>query len=367
MTIFLMVFACVDKVDLDTATEVSSDYFVPDPTEEMVEWLQNTPVQMPFQRCTPYTDDMDIPIDSLVQAEDGSMQVCVWNHVSGAVPEGHSFTDFGTCEEVWTQGPSWFYHPESLFDSDDSLLDDADYMAELDWVRSQGKSSGCACCHSSEMTGYASKWDYDAPGIWTDTMPLTGIVMAAGLADEHTLFGFYSADQNHGFNREETLIPTTDIERMKAFFKGEFERRGGTQADIDAASEQFLNVNYQLFESPVDCITPFEGVDSDGSVIWNGTTARQIYIQELGANNPGFMPNFDLPEGTIWALYADPNEAGFESGEIQVGELPFNGLQQLPADGSTPVLEPGKRYRLFVTPDIMNLRLANCTFEYAGE
>ena len=90
------------------------------------------------------------------------------------------------------------------------------------------------CCHSSEMTGYASRWDYDAPGIWTDTMPLTGIVMAAGLADEHQLFGFYSEDQNHGFNREETLIPTTDTERMKAFFQGEFERRGGTQADIEA-------------------------------------------------------------------------------------------------------------------------------------
>ena len=136
-----MVFACVDKVDLDTATEVSSDYLPPDPTEEMVEWLQNTPVQMPFQRCTPYTDDMDIQLDSLVQSKmvpcksafGIASQVCRGHHLQILTREGSG------------PGPSWIYHPESLFDRM-TVYDDADYMAELDWVRSQGKSSGCACC-----------------------------------------------------------------------------------------------------------------------------------------------------------------------------------------------------------------------------
>ena len=347
----IFVLACANE-RTDTADDVDS-YLVQDPTDEMVTWLQNTPVQMPFQRCTPYTEDMDIPTDSLVQAEDGSMQVCIWNHVSGAVPEGYAFTEFGTCEEVWTQGPSWFYHPEPLFESDESLLEDEAYMAELEWVRSQGKASGCACCHSSEMTGYASRWDYDAPGIWTDTMP--PIIVGRLVWPMSISSSVYSEDQNHGLTGEETLIPTTDTERMKAFFQGEFERRGGTQADIEAASEQFLTVNFQLFENPVDCIAPFEGIDENGMVIWNGTTARQIYIQELDADNPGFMPNFDLPEGTVWALYADPAGDGFESGEIRAGLAPSNGLQRVPADGSVPVLVPGQRYRLFVTPDIMML------------
>ena len=166
---------------------------------------------------------MDIPTDSLVQAEDGSMQVCIWNHVSGAVPEGYAFTEFGTCEEVWTQGPSWFYHPEPLFESDESLLEDEAYMAELEWVRSQGKASGCACCHSSEMTGYASRWDYDAPGIWTDTMP-TGIVMAAGWPMSTSSLAFTQRTKIVGLTEKKFLVPTTDTERMKAFFQ-EFERR----------------------------------------------------------------------------------------------------------------------------------------------
>lgn len=367
MFLILFSLACSTKEGDDTSSSADLGYFVPDPTDEMVEWLQNTPVQLPFQRCTPYVDEMDIAEDSVVIAEDGSLEVCIWNHVSGAVPEGHLFTDFGTCEEVWTQGPSWFYHPEPLFESEPTLLEDDDYLRELEWVRTQGKASGCACCHSSEMTGYASRWDYDAPGIWTDTMPITGIVMAAGLASEHTLFGYYPEDQNHHFNREETLIPTTDIPRMKAFFQGEFERRGGTEADIAAASEQFLNVNFQLFEPPVDCISPFEGMDERGAIIWNGTTARQIYIQEINAANPGFLPNFDLPEGTIWALYADPAGPGFESGDVEFGAVPPNGLQRIPADGSTPSLVSGQRYRLFVTPDIMMLRQANCVFEFSAE
>ena len=117
-------------------------------------------------------------------------------------------------------------------------------------------------------------------------------------------------------------------------------------ADIEAASEQFLTVNFQLFESPIDCIAPFEGIDENGMVMWNGTTARRFcHIQELDADNPGFMPQFDLPEGTVWALYADPAGDGFESGVDRAGLAPTNGLQQLPADGSVPVLVPGQRYR----------------------
>ena len=46
-----------------------------------------------------------------------------------------------------------------------------------------------------------------------------------------------------GLTGEETLIPTTDTERMRPSFRGVW-RRGGTQADIEAASEQFFTVNF---------------------------------------------------------------------------------------------------------------------------
>ena len=87
----------------------------------------------------------------------------------------------------------------------------------------------------------------------------------------------------------------------------------------------------------------------------------QIYVQELGADNPGLPPNTDRSAGTVWALYSELGTA-FSSGEVQPGQQPNGAAVAVPEDGSTPVFDSGKQHRLFVTPDIMVLRHANCVF-----
>ena len=358
-------FAC----DTEQAVEEDSsfaagwaDYQPTEPTEEMKSWLNGTPTHWSTKTCFPFEEGMNVEESELTVQEDGSLEVCFWDQVAGAVPEGEVFGERSECNIVRTQGPSWFVPPVPLIEHDEEALNDEDFARELEWAREQGWASGCACCHSSQTTGYASRWDYDAPGIWTDTLPMSGVVMGAGLADEHNLLGFWDASDNFGFDREHAIIPTTDIDRMQAFFQKEFERRGGTEKDIQDAKDLFLRANFQIFEEASECISPFEGVDENGVVHWNGAEARQIYIQEVDADNPGFPPNFDLPDKTAWALYVEPTAEPIEQGTVKIGEQPAGSLQTMPADGSYPVLEAGKTYKLFVNPDFMLVRLANCTF-----
>ena len=67
--------------------------------------------------------------------------------------------------------------------------------------------------------------------------------MAAGLADEHTLFGLILPIKTG--EREETLIPNWHWAN-EGLFKGESSKEG-TQADIDGI-RAFPNVNYQLLK-----------------------------------------------------------------------------------------------------------------------
>ena len=74
--------------------------------------------------------------------------------------------------------------------------------------------------------------------------------------------------------------------------------------------------------------------------------------------------NLDKPEGTVWALYANPNDVAFASGTIEPGIIPENGYQSVPEAASTPPqLEEGKQYRLFVTL-ISRSNQSNCIFTY---
>ena len=342
-----------------------ANYTVEPPSSAVIEDLQQRAAIYPSTECAPYDEStMSVAERYLDTSEDDSTQLCVWHHPAGCVPEGQNYADIGSCDEVRTLGPSWFLPPVQRFASDPQLLTDESYVTELEWVTSQVAASGCSCCHASEKSGYASFFDIDAPGSWTDTLTMTGIVLAAGMADEHKYLGYLPPEDNFGFDRETTVFATTDIPRMKAFFQAEFERRGGTAQDVEVARDTFKQINGSLFETPSDC-GPGEGMDANGKLVWKGGGARQVYIQEVGSENPGSPPNLDKPAGTVWALYADPEDAPFGSGTIEPGLVPDNGRQAVPATPeSSPVFENGRQYRLFVTPDFIRSNQSNCIFTF---
>ena len=370
MTLLATTVSCdSNSEEIDTNPPVAPEatwdtYSAPEPTEEMKEVLQGAAAIYPNQECT---DDLEnyasVSPEAISIAENGSEQLCVWHHPAGCVPEGLKYTDVMSCDEVRTLGPSWFIPPTRKVTTPSELLSDSEYQKELKWVTGQVAASGCACCHSSSA-GYASFFDIDAPESWIDTLTMTGVVLAAGLADEHKYLGYLPPEINHGFDRETTLFATTDIPRMSAFFNAEFERRQGTEEDIETARQTFIQINGGLFMEPTECEVG-EGMDEDGNVIWKGENVRQVYIQEIGSNNPGSPPNLDKPEGTVWAVYADPNSDGLVSGTFAPGVVTENAYQAVPeVTSETPSFEDGKQYRLFITPDFLRIPQTNCTFTF---
>ena len=371
------VFACEAEKDGAPATpRVTAEdialqwenYEVPRPDEALQEILYKAPTEYVERLCLPLEEDHPLYMtDSMTVTESGERQLCLWNHIAGSVPDGYKYTDFLNCDKAFTQGPSWFIQPKQVHVSDVELLNDPEFVRELNWVADQVKTSGCACCHSSQEFGYAVMWDIDAPGVWTDTFSTNSVAMSAGLSQGHERFGYFDPESNHGFDRSGTVISTTDTERMRAFFKAEFERRGGTQEDIEASTAESDRVTYQLSEESLPCQAG-EGVAPDGKIYWNGENARQIYIQELNAENPGFPPNFDLPENTLWALYVDTSADALFSGTVTAGEVREGTRQMIPEAGQPlPPLEEGRQYRLFVTSDFVKPRMANCVFTFGEQ
>ncbi|MFT5681030.1 MAG: hypothetical protein ACI8RZ_001936 [Myxococcota bacterium] len=362
----LTLIGCGDKSD-DTATEASdasdalwADYVIEAPTAEITAQLTATPFLWPEQVCVD-VEGLEVS-EGTELSEDG--ELCVWDNFSGNVPDGMQFTDVLTCDISFTQGPPWFAPPSRVYESDIVLLDDPEYAADLEWVSDQVGASGCACCHdSSTSSGHTSGFDVSAPGVWTDSMTNSQLSMGAGMFPEHQLFGHYDASANHGFDRTETLFASTDPERMKAFFTAELERRDGSEEDLEEAQGQFDALFGRLFEDVYDCIDPYEGI-VEGAVTWNGDGVRQIYILEEGADTPGFPPNLHLPQGTVWAIFAEAESAPMASGTVVPGVVPDGAVQAWPEDGSVPAMVEGQKYRLYTSPDVMIPREANCTFTW---
>jgi hypothetical protein len=367
-----LLVACGTEADsADTAAAIDplwADYEIAPPSAAINDWLVATPYVMPEAVCLPVDDlpDLDAGVQTTVSA-DGVESVCVWDHFNGNAPEGRDFTEFSDCTAVWTQGPGWFTPPARQYVSEDAVLDDPAHTEERTWARDQIAASGCACCHASGSgSGHTSGFDIDAPGVWTDSMTNAQLAMSAGWFEEHRLFAHFEATDNHGFDRTQTLWPTTDPARMEAFFAAEFARRGGDQADMDEAQGQFDALFGPVLEAPGACIDPYEGL-VDGKLVWNGNGVRQLLLQEEGADNAAFPPNLHLPEGTVWAVYVDKDGALIESGTVAPGVVPAGATQLIPADGSPPELVPGRTYKLHVTTDIMSLAPARCTFPFPAE
>ena len=232
------------------------------------------------------------------------------------------------------------------------------------WAQQEIRSSGCACCHSSQSgSNYASSWDADAPEVWTDTISNARLYLLSGRIPEHREFGAFSPEENHGARRENVMIPSSNPERLQAFFLSEFERRGGGEEDQADAQRQMDALFSRKAAEPRECISPFEGL-IDGTLVWNSEQgARQVYIQELSSDIPGFPPNLDKPEGTVWAIRMPFDQEPILPGTLTPGQLPASAIQLIPADGSAPIFESGKQYRVFVTPDVMLLNLANCIIQ----
>jgi len=354
----------------DAAAESQSpwdDYSIDAPEGAVQSTLVDSPYLYPEQVCQPVPKGIELPPEAIHTVdESGQDVVCVWRSVVGNVPEGYAYTELAACDEPFTQAPSWFVEPTQRYVSDAALLEDESYTQELDWVQSQVESSGCACCHASSVnSGNTSGFDVSAPAVWTDTLETYQIAMISGRLEDHILFGALEADINHGFSRESTMFPSTDPERMKAFFNAEFDRRKGTMKDEEEAQAAFDTFFGRLEEPFGDCVSPWQGL-VDGRVVWDGDDEiRQLYVLQTDAKTPGFPPNRDRPEGTVWAIYVKPDQAPITSGSIELGKVPDGAYQAVPADGSAPVFTPGETYRLFATPDFQLIRSISCTITYS--
>jgi hypothetical protein len=285
--------------------------------------------------------------------------VCTWNLISGSTEEGRLYVDYGDCSVIHTNRPYYPLAPWNIPPTEDPRLEDADWLAESDWVQAQVRSSACVCCHSEDATPDGpSRWSVDAGPLWVDTMSDEAVVLFAGHTDSSVLGAFDPAD-NNGFDRIHSALPTTDVDRMLGFFQGELERRGVTQSYIDGLSDVGGPLLIQLAYEPVAC-GESEGVDADGKLVWNGGDARYLYVLEAGSVNPGLPPNLDIPEGTLWRADVPHDVSAFASGVVY-GDVPEAGLQRVPAEGAAPALESGKSYYLHVLRDVA-IPIARCLF-----
>ncbi len=294
----------------------------------------------------------------------GAEEICTNVSIAGATVPGAAFADQASCDVVRTQRPYYPAAPAATTPEDDPRQDDAAFMTELAWARDQIRSSGCACCHATSATpAGASQWDIEAEGVWIDTLSDSGLALFAGYADSSVL-GAYPADENHGFDRTALGIPTTDIERMRAFLATVLEQRGISEDDARAVPPFGGPIYDNSVREPTACGAG-QGVDPDGAVWWTGGDARYVYVLEDGSKNPGVPPNLDRPEGTVWRVdvlaSADPIAPGFS-----FGTTPDGSFQDTPATSPVAELAKGRTYQLYVLRDI-GLPLTNCRFRYGDD
>ncbi len=311
-----------------------------------------TVFQWPTKTCVP----------ALVGEPEGAThgKVCTWNLISGSTEEGRSYADYGSCAIVYTNRPYYPLDPWEEPPAEDPRYEDAAWLAESNWVASQVRSSACSCCHSDVATLGSARWSIDAGPGWIDTMSEEGLALFAGHTDSSTLGAFADPEDNNGFDRINSAMPTTDVERMLAFFQGELEHRSVTDAYLESLPDIGGPLILQRDYVPGTCGAG-EGLDGDGNLIWNGGEARYLYVLSADADNPGLPPNLDLPDGTLWradVLYdVDP----FASG-VAYGVLPAGALQRHPKSVAPLDLVSGQQYYLYVLRDVV-LPLARCLFQ----
>ncbi len=286
--------------------------------------------------------------------------VCTSVAISGSTEEGREFMEYGNCDVVLTQRPYLTEIPYNEVNPLDPRQLDRKFMAELRWINSQVRASGCVCCHDTASSGRkAAVWDISAPGIWTDQLSDQGVAILSGKVSSEIL-GKFTAENNNGFSRDSTGFPTTDVPRVQQFFNNELTRRGVTDADI-AAFEEFGYFLIDIIDTPPDNCTSEETIQADGKILWTGGNARYVYVKEVGSQNPGVPPSNDNPEGVLWRLDVLANVAELSPG-IVYGGIPDGTYQVTPADNAAPpALVSGQKYQLYVLLDILQ-PICNCIF-----
>lgn len=292
--------------------------------------------------------------------EDG--KVCTWSMISGCTEPGRHFADYASCDAVRTQRPYRPVPPAPPPATPDTRMQDPVYAAEVGWVKEQVEATACVCCHQTSITPEgASVWDIDAKDNWISTFSTYGLAFAGGFLDS-SLLGAYPADQNNGFDRTITGIPTTDPDRMRKFFANELVHRGSTTeewASFDPVPLPF----YAMDQYEPSACAEGEKITTDSMMTWTGGGARYVYVLEQGSRNPGTPPNLDLPTGTMWRLDVAPDAKSVRTGKLHYGELPTGTSQAFPKDGAPAPLEEGKTYLLYVLADIAQ-PITRCTFVY---
>jgi hypothetical protein len=286
--------------------------------------------------------------------------VCTWNLISGCTEPGQRYAEQGDCDAVRTQRPFSVFTYNFEADPEDPRLQDEAFQAELAWVTDQVETCACVCCHSTEAGpgGGASGWYLEASAIWTDSVPDDGLAILAGLADS-SAFGAFAPEDNFGFSRDVTGLPTNDPARMQAFFLQEWLRRG---LDVEGAASipPFGGplVGQALFE-PGACV-PGIGVAADGSIDWGATPIRYLYVLEAGSANPGVPPNRDTPSGTLWRIDVAPDAEALEA-PVQWGVVPDGAVQRMPLGAAPAPLTPGESYYLYALFDV-GFPIQRCLF-----
>jgi hypothetical protein len=289
--------------------------------------------------------------------------VCTWNAISGCTEPGRKYADYASCEPVLTQRP---YLPVGArqVEQPDPRLEDPEYAAELDWVKEQIEACACVCCHSSELTpnNQPSNWYIEAPGNFVDSFFDSGVAFAADLTDSRAL-GAYSSEDNNGFDRTRSPIPSTDPDRMLAFWRGELEHRGRSADEWPNYPSAVPVLSVQLDYEPDACPSGI-GVGRDGTLNWEGGPARYFYVLSDASESPGVPPNLDKPAATLWRLDVEQTSDPFPSGSIRYGEAPEGTFQNIPAEGAAPPpLVEGETYYLYVQADVI-IPITRCLFTY---
>ena len=305
------------------------------------------------------------PIDGEPAGDGPNGQVCTFSHISASTEEGRNYADYADCNHVYEQGRPYFAIENPIEnDPADARLADDSWMAEATWVTQQIESSACVCCHSNSVTpnGY-SVWNTEGGPLWFDQFSKPGLAMMAGMVSSDS-FGAFDAADNNGFDRTITGAPTTDVDRMKAFFEAEFARRGGTPEDAERYDDFGGPLAAQLKYEPLPCDDGV-GVMADGTLMWNGGGARYVYVIAEDGANPGAPPNLDVPDDTIWMLSVAPDDSPIACGTAY-GEVPDGASQRVPATGDAPALVSGETYYFVALSDTI-LPLERCTFVFDGQ